>query len=402
MSLNSTPSASRVHIGIFGRSNVGKSSLINALTGQELAIVSPLAGTTTDPVSKAMELLPLGPVVIIDTPGLDDTSPLGRARVAKATEKLAGVDLALLVADATAGLGACEQELAAKLNARDVPYLTVFNKSDLLAARPQDTPSEKWVSAATGAGIHALRDAMAALRPREAHAAPIVADLLAAGDIVVLVTPIDGSAPKGRLILPQQQTIRDILDANAQALVTQETGLSGALAALAARPRLVITDSQVFGPVAKMLPQEVPLTSFSILMARHKGVLRPSAEGLLAVPRLEAGSRVLVAEGCTHHRQCQDIGTVKIPRWLGQKTGKALDFSFVSGGDFPADLTPYSLVVHCGGCMLQPRVVQQRMARAAEQGVPMTNYGMLIAYVNGILRRSLGPFEEYADILGQI
>lgn len=402
MGMNATPSADRVHIGIFGRSNVGKSSLINALTGQQHALVSPIAGTTTDPVRKTMEILPLGPVVLIDTPGLDDQTELGPARISRAMEQLDKVDLALVVVEAAAGKTTLELDLQRELTDRGIVYITVYNKADALANLPANTVSEKWVSAATGGGIAALRQAIGQLKPAAEPTVPIVADLLRPGDLVVLVTPIDAAAPKGRMILPQQQTIRDILDADAQTIVTKETGLVHALASLSAMPRMVITDSQAFDGVAKDVPERIPLTSFSILFARHKGILRPAVEGLLAVPLLKDGSKVLMAEGCTHHRQCGDIGTEKLPRWLAKFTGKQLAFSFCSGNSFPHDLSCYDLVVHCGGCMLQERVVRNRMKCATEQGVPMTNYGTLIAHMNGILVRSLEPFQDYGTLASKI
>ncbi|MCD7946770.1 MAG: [FeFe] hydrogenase H-cluster maturation GTPase HydF [Oscillospiraceae bacterium] len=394
MSLNDTPSAERVHIGLFGRRNAGKSSLINALTGQEVAIVSDIAGTTTDPVSKAMELLPLGPVVFVDTPGLDDDSELGEQRVRRALSALEKIDIALLVVDATRGKDTWEQELEARFQSRAVPYLTVLNKSDL--QKPVATDEhEIAVSACTGSRITELRERIAALRPDAAKTRPIVGDLLRPDDAVVLVTPVDSAAPKGRLILPQQQVIRDILDADAQAFVTKENGLEQTLRHLAAPPRMVITDSQAFQEVDAITPREIPLTSFSILFARYKGVLSPSVAAVNGLNRLSDGDKVLISEGCTHHRQCDDIGTVKLPRWIERHTGKKLDFSFSSGGAFQDDLEGYALIVHCGGCMLQERVMRARFASAREQGVPITNYGVLIAHMKGILARSLAVFPAY-------
>lgn len=403
-SLHETPSGERVHISLFGRRNAGKSSLINAITGQSLAIVSEQKGTTTDPVSKAMELLPLGPVLVTDTPGLDDEGELGALRVEKARQVLGKTDIALLVVDACAGLSPEDRELLALLRERNLPRLLVMNQCDRL---PENTPrpalegeTTLWVSAATGENIHQLKEAISALRPASGSEKRIVADLLSPGDLVVLVTPIDEAAPKGRLILPQQQTIRDILEAGAMAAVTRETELPQTLAALKAPPRMVITDSQAFAKVSKDVPETVPLTSFSILFARYKGNLMGALRGVKALETLEDGDKVLISEGCTHHRQCNDIGTVKIPGWIRKKTGKEPEFVFTSGGEFPQDLTPYRLIVHCGGCMLNEREMQTRARRAAEQGVPMTNYGILIAHITGILARSVELFPEAAALLG--
>ena len=402
--LHETPSGERVHISLFGRRNAGKSSLINAITGQSLAIVSEQKGTTTDPVSKAMELLPLGPVLVTDTPGLDDEGELGALRVEKARQVLGKTDIALLVVDACAGLSPEDRELLALLRERNLPRLLVMNQCDRL---PENTPrpalegeTTLWVSAATGENIHQLKEAISALRPASGSEKRIVADLLSPGDLVVLVTPIDEAAPKGRLILPQQQTIRDILEAGAMAAVTRETELPQTLAALKAPPRMVITDSQAFAKVSKDVPETVPLTSFSILFARYKGNLMGALRGVKALETLEDGDKVLISEGCTHHRQCNDIGTVKIPGWIRKKTGKEPEFVFTRGGEFPQDLTPYRLIVHCGGCMLNEREMQTRARRAAEQGVPMTNYGILIAHITGILARSVELFPEAAALLG--
>ena len=402
--LHETPSGERVHISLFGRRNAGKSSLINAITGQSLAIVSEQKGTTTDPVSKAMELLPLGPVLVTDTPGLDDEGELGALRVEKARQVLGKTDIALLVVDACAGLSPEDRELLALLRERNLPRLLVMNQCDRL---PENTPrpalegeTTLWVSAATGENIHQLKEAISALRPASGSEKRIVADLLSPGDLVVLVTPIDEAAPKGRLILPQQQTIRDILEAGAMAAVTRETELPQTLAALKAPPRMVITDSQAFAKVSKDVPETVPLTYFSILFARYNGNLIGPLRGVKALETLEDGDKVLISEGCTHHRQCNDIGTVKIPGWIRKKTGKEPEFVFTSGGEFPQDLTPYRLIVHCGGCMLNEREMQTRARRAAEQGVPMTNYGILIAHITGILARSVELFPEAAALLG--
>lgn len=388
MSMNSTPSAARVHIGFFGRRNAGKSSVVNAVTGQQLSVVSEVKGTTTDPVWKAMELLPLGPVVVMDTPGLDDEGTLGALRVKKAEQALSKADIAVLVVDAAEG--ECEEDraLEARIRAQSIPYVKVFNKIDLAAA-PE---GEMGVSATTGAGIEALKARIASLKPDAAPAAPIVGDLLHPGDLVLLVTPIDEAAPKGRLILPQQQTIRDILDAGAVAVVAKEDRIRQTIDALGQKPALVITDSQVFDLADAATPGEIPLTSFSVLMARHKGFLDAAVRGIRAVERLQDGDRVLIAEGCTHHRQCNDIGSVKIPRWLRKHTGRQLEIELCSGNDFPEDLSRYALVIHCGGCMLTERAVQARMRSAEAQGVPMTNYGIAIAYMKGILARSIEIF----------
>lgn len=391
MSLNSTPASGRVHIGIYGRRNAGKSSLINALTGQELAIVSDVAGTTTDPVSKAMELLPLGPVVLIDTAGLDDEGELGVQRVRRSMRELDRVDIVLLVLDGNAEVTPPERALLDACEARGVTCLLVRNKSDQYPQHA-DGDGAFWVSAKTGENISALRERIASLAQAEPPRPPIIADLLAPGDLVVLVTPIDASAPKGRLILPQQQTIRDILDAGGQALVTKEDALEQAFSRLRERPRMVVTDSQAFEQVAAVTPQDVPLTSFSILFARHGGVLKQATAGAAHIDDLRDGDTVLISEGCTHHRQCEDIGTVKLPRWISQYTGKELRFSYSSGNTFPDDLRPYRLVVHCGACMLPPRALQSRLRQAMQQGVPMTNFGILIAQMKGILQRSLAVF----------
>lgn len=393
MTMNATPSANRTHIGLFGRRNAGKSSLINALTGQDLAIVSDVRGTTTDPVSKAMELLPLGPVVLIDTPGLDDEGELGSQRVRKARQVLRKTDIALLVVNAAEGLQDDDRALLDTVREMNLPYLVVYNKCDAGdRPLPEDLASRALcVSARTGYGIHELKERMAHLKPEDSGR-KLIADLLAPNDVVVLVVPIDEAAPKGRLILPQQQTIRDILDAGAQAVVTRETELSAALNALANKPRLVVTDSQVFKQVAELTPEDVELTSFSILMARYKGYLDAAMRSIPAVETLENGDTVLIAEGCTHHRQCNDIGTVKIPNWLRAHSGKDIRIATCSGTEFPEDLTPYKLVIHCGGCMLNEREVLYRMHTAQRQGVPFINYGLLIAHMQGILTRATRPF----------
>ena len=398
MSLNSTPSGERVHIGFFGRRNAGKSSLVNAVTGQDLAVVSDVKGTTTDPVSKAMELLPLGPVLIIDTPGFDDEGMLGEKRIRKTRQVLNKTDIAVLVADAAEGLHECDLQLLGLFEEKQIPHLVVFNKSDLLPQIPADTDREIWVSALHGTKITELKERIAALKPQGTEKR-IVADKLPVGSIALLVVPIDKAAPKGRLILPQQQTIRDILEGGSAALVVRDTELADTLTRLGQPPELVITDSQVFGPVSKIVPESVPLTSFSILMARYKGLLEEAVRGAAAVADLRDGDTVLIAEGCTHHRQCDDIGTVKIPRLLSARTGKQLNIRTCSGTEFPEDLTGIRLVVHCGGCMLGEREVRYRMKCAADQGIPITNYGVLLAHLNGILKRSIEIFPELSASL---
>ena len=395
MSMNNTPSGERVHIGFFGRRNAGKSSIVNAVTGQDLAVVSDVKGTTTDPVSKAMELLPLGPVMIIDTPGYDDEGALGQLRVKKTRQVLNKTDIAVLVTDGTQALQQTDRELMELFRAKEIPYLLVRNKADLLEEIPEDSDREIWVSALEGRKIHELKERIARLR-QETPEKRIIADKLSPGDLVVLVVPIDKAAPKGRLILPQQQTIRDILEAGAAAIVVRDSELEMTLRKLGRNPELVITDSQVFGPVSKIVPREVPLTSFSILMARYKGLLEEAVRGAAAVASLQDGDTILIAEGCTHHRQCDDIGTVKIPNWLRKATGKDLNIRVCSGTEFPDDLGGIALVVHCGGCMLNEREVRYRMKCAVDQGVPITNYGILIAHLNGILKRSVEIFPDLA------
>ena len=416
--MNETPSGERVHIGFFGRRNAGKSSVVNAVTGQELAVVSDVKGTTTDPVSKAMEILPLGPVVVIDTPGFDDEGSLGEKRVAQARKILGKTDIAVLVIDAVEGMKECDRELMELFKESDIPCLVAFNKSDIVedaewidygsdgnAIEIQNYIAKNssgmiHISAVTGEGINELRNRIAALKP-EGNEGRLIADKINKGDLIVLVVPIDKAAPKGRLILPQQQTIRDILDAGAASVVVRESELEDMLKSLGRKPDLVVTDSQVFGFVNKVIPADVPLTSFSILMARYKGLLDEAVKGVAAVNSLTDGDRVLIAEGCTHHRQCGDIGSVKIPAWLRESTGKELVFETASGTGFPEDLSGYALVVHCGGCMLNEKEVTRRTREAAKQGVPITNYGTLIAYLHGILGRSLEIFPEYREALEQ-
>ena len=385
MSMNATPSSARVHIGIFGRRNAGKSSLMNALTGQELSIVSEHLGTTTDPVSKSMELLPMGPVVIFDTPGLDDVGDLGTLRVRKAAQVLNKTDVALVVIDPTVGIAEEETALIAKIEQKKIPYIVVYNKSDIATA-PDDAIS---VSAATGAGINELKERIASLKMPEPPR--LLEGLCAPGDVCVLVTPIDSAAPKGRMILPQQQVMREVLDNHGIAPLVQPEELKAVLGTLNVRPRIVITDSQAFGRVSRDVPEDIPLTSFSILFARQRGFLNAAIEAVKALPTLKDGDKLLICEGCTHHRQCDDIGTVKIPRWLMQNTGKQFEFEWTSGTGFPDDLSPYRMVIHCGACMLNPREVTYRMNCALDQGIPFINYGILIAALHGVLERSIRP-----------
>ena len=394
MSLNSTPSANRVHIGFFGCRNAGKSSLVNAVTGQELAVVSDVKGTTTDPVTKAMELLPLGPVVIIDTPGYDDEGALGEKRVRKTKQTLNKTDIAVLVVDGTRGMNKYDFELLSIIKEKNIPYIIVYNKSDAgEAVSVIDGENCIAVSAEKNEDIYELKERIGKLMPSD-DGKTLVDGIMSAGDTAVLVIPIDEAAPKGRLILPQQQVIRDILDIGGCAVVTKETELAETLDRLKDKPKVVITDSQAFAMVSKIVPEDVPLTSFSILMARYKGFLETAYRGVHAIDELSDGDTVLIAEGCTHHRQCGDIGTVKIPRWLAAHTGKKIEIKTCSGTEFPEDLTPYAAVIHCGGCMLSEREVQYRMKCACDFGVPFTNYGIFIAYVTGILERSVKMIPE--------
>lgn len=414
MGLNETPSGERIHIGFFGRRNAGKSSVVNAVTGQELAVVSDTKGTTTDPVYKSMELLPIGPVMIIDTPGFDDEGALGELRVRKTKQVLNKTDIAVLVVDATEGKKQCDEELIRIFKEKEIPYIIVNNKADLLSDEVSEkvcqnnvaeqrkaeqnallsSGQEQYVSALTGAGIYELKECIGKLTPNEDMTLKIVGDLLHPGDFVVLVVPIDSAAPKGRLILPQQQTIRDVLEANAAAIVVKESELKQTLEQLGRSPAMVITDSQVFEQVSGVVSEEIPLTSFSILMARYKGYLETAVNGVAAIDHLKDGDKILISEGCTHHRQCDDIGTVKIPRWLKQHTGKELIIETSSGTEFPEDLTSYALVIHCGGCMLNEREVKYRMKCAEDQKVPFTNYGIAIAQMKGILKRSIELFSN--------
>lgn len=408
MQMNQTPSSERVHIGFFGRRNAGKSSVLNAVTGQDLAVVSDVKGTTTDPVQKSMELLPLGPVVVIDTPGIDDEGELGALRVKKSYQVLNKSDAAVLVVDASLGL--CEEDFAfiEHIQKKQIPYAVAFNKSDLApsASLAKDLQYLKehqidFVSVSTAdlSGIDTLKEKIATLAKTEDTKLRIVADLIHPSDFVVLVVPIDKAAPKSRLILPQQQTIRDILEADATAIVVKEYELRDTLAHLGKKPRLVITDSQVFAKVSADTPADIMLTSFSILFARYKGNLPALIKGVTALEQIEDGDKILVSEGCTHHRQCDDIGSVKLPRWIRQYTGKEPEFVFSSGTEFPADLSPYKMIVHCGGCMLNEREMKYRLACAKDQNIPMTNYGILIAYIQGILKRSVEPFPAVSMML---
>ncbi|MCI6094757.1 MAG: [FeFe] hydrogenase H-cluster maturation GTPase HydF [Clostridium sp.] len=399
MSLNDMVSAERLHISFFGMRNAGKSSLVNAVTGQQLAVVSEVKGTTTDPVKKAMELLPLGPVVIIDTPGLDDEGELGRLRVQKAMQVLSSTDIAVLVVDAAIGLRELDRSLVACFRERKIPYITVYNKADLVCERQPLEKHEIYASAVTGENIYALKEKLGAFAKQLQNPKHMVADLLSEGDVVVLVTPIDESAPKGRLILPQQMAVREVLDAHAVAVTCQDTELPRTLESLAVRPKMVITDSQAFERVSADTPVDIPLTSFSILMARYKGDLPTLAAGASALSHLKDGDKVLISEGCTHHRQCNDIGTVKMPAWIERFCKAKPKFTFTSGGEFPEDLSPYSLIVHCGGCMLTETAMKHRIETAISAGVPIVNYGIAIAQMHGILKRSVQMFPDILALL---
>ena len=398
MGLQDTPSAERVQIGFFGCRNAGKSSLVNAVTNQEMAVVSPVKGTTTDPVTKAMELLPLGPVLIIDTPGIDDEGGLGAQRVKRTKQILNRIDCAVLVVDSVAGKTKADEELLSLFQEKQIPFLVAYNKSDLQMP-VLSKENEVAVRALEKTGIEELKERIAALGKENQKERMLVRDLVKAEDLVVLVTPIDSSAPKGRLILPQQQTIRDLLEADAIPVVTKENTLKTTLESLAKKPAMVITDSQAFAQVSKDTPLDIPLTSFSILMARYKGFLEGAVQGVAAIETLQDGDKVLICEGCTHHRQCEDIGAVKIPRWLRQHTGKELELVHTSGKDFPEDLSPYRLVIHCGGCMLNEREVAYRQKCAADAGIPFTNYGIAIAYMTGILKRSIEIFPKLYTLI---
>ena len=399
MSLNATPASNRLHIVFLGRTNTGKSSLLNALTNQDLAVVSAISGTTTDPVKKSMELLPLGPVVLIDTPGLDDTGELGSKRIEKTKEALRQADMAIVVADAQTGLTEAEKAVIEELKKKALPYLVAYNKADLLTEeQKQKYSQEHLVSSLTKEGVNALKEALGKLKPQK-DSIPLIQDLVSPGDIIFLVVPIDSAAPKGRLILPQQQVIRDALEKGALPLVTRDTELAQALTKIT--PTLVVTDSQAFGKVSKIVPESIPLTSFSILLSRAKGDLEEQIKGIKALLSLKDRDPVLIAEGCTHHRQCEDIGTVKIPKWIREKLQVEPDFHFTSGGEYPKDLTPYKVVIHCGGCMLPPQEMKNRLLQAKEQGVPITNYGMAIAALHNVLARSLQVFPSVASLLSE-
>ena len=408
MSMNRTPASERTHIGFFGKRNAGKSSVMNAVTGQDLAVVSDVKGTTTDPVYKAMELLPLGPVVMMDTPGIDDEGGLGELRVKKSYQVLNKTDAAVLVIDGSEGASAQDTALVERIRAKKIPFTVVINKKELASSEVKGRVMEELglteeqvvlVSAARGDGIGELKEKIAAIARAEEPERYLVRDLLEPSDIAVLVVPIDSAAPKGRLILPQQQTIRDVLEAGAVSVVTKETELKGTLSSLAKKPKLVITDSQAFSQVSADTPEDILLTSFSILFARYKGNLEQAIRGVTALDKLNDGDVVLISEGCTHHRQCDDIGTVKIPRWIREYTGKEICIETTSGTEFPDDLSRYKLIIHCGGCMLNEREMKYRLSCASDQGVPMTNYGILIAHVKGILKRSVKVFPEIYELL---
>ena len=408
MGMNQTPASERVHISFFGKRNAGKSSVINAVTGQDLAIVSSVMGTTTDPVYKTMELLPLGPVMVIDTPGIDDEGELGALRIRKSYQVLNKTDIAILVIDSTAGKGEEELELIHRFHKKGIPYLIVYNKIDLLSTEKikdlamSVRAGEVLVSASDGMNIQELKEKIASLKPEDTHKYPLIQDLIDPLDLVILVVPIDKAAPKGRLILPQQQTIRDILDRGALSLVVRDTELKSTLDHFLAQgvcPKLVVTDSQAFARVSKAVPENITLTSFSILFSRYKGELETQLKGIAALSSIEDSDRILIAEGCTHHRQCGDIGTCKMPEWIRNYTGKKPVFEFTSGTEFPDDVSSYKMVVHCGGCMLNEREMKYRIACCQDQGVPITNYGILIAQVTGILKRSLGPFPEMQKLI---
>ena len=397
MALNQTPASERIHIGFFGRRNAGKSSVMNAVTGQNLAVVSDVKGTTTDPVYKTMELLPLGPVMVIDTPGIDDEGELGKLRVIKSRQVLNKTDLAILVVDGTEGMKQEDIEMKELFVKKNIPYLVVYNKSDI--AEYKDRQSDAvYVSALTGDGIQELKEKIGTMKKADVER-DLLEGLVKPGDMVILVTPIDKAAPKGRLILPQQMTIRALLDHGCMTMVVRDSELASALEKLEKKPDLVITDSQAFGKVSKIVPREIPLTSFSILMAQYKGDLEQVIEGVSMLDHLEDGDKVLISEGCTHHRQCNDIGTVKLPGWICDYAKKEIEFNFTSGTEFPEDLSPYKMIVHCGACMLNEREMKYRQSWAKDQKIAITNYGILIAHVHGILKRSVEPFPAIAKLL---
>jgi len=399
MGLNDKVSAERLHIGFFGICNAGKSSVVNSVTNQQLSLVSEVEGTTTDPVQKAMELLPLGAVVIIDTPGIDDKGTLGKMRVKRALQILNKVDIAILVVDAKKMLQATDKNLISEFIKKNIPYIIVYNKADLLKKIPPTKNNEIYVSAKNNTNIYELKETIGKLATIQNSDKKLVSDLINKDDIVILVTPIDSSAPKGRLILPQQQMIRDILETDGINIVVKETELKKALNSLSKKPKMVITDSQAFERVNKDTPSDILLTSFSILFARYKGDLEETIKGVAKLDKLKDGDTILISEGCTHHRQCEDIGTVKLPRWIEKYTKKELNFAFTSGGEFPENLAPYSLVVHCGGCMLNEREMKSRIRYSVDCNVPITNYGIVIAQIHGILERSLSPFPQMQKLL---
>ena len=397
MSLNDTPQAERIHIGFFGRTNAGKSSLVNKITNQDLAIVSDTKGTTTDPVYKAMEILPLGPVVIIDTPGFDDDGVLGEKRISRTKLVLNKTDVAVLVVDLVEGMAKTDEELIKLFEAKGIPYIVAYNKADLKETVSAGKANEIYVSSVTGKNIDELKEMIARAGLQKPAATPLISDLIEAGDTVVLVIPIDSSAPKGRIILPQQQVLREVLDSHALAYIAQDTDLKDLLENLKTKPKLVVTDSQAFGKVSKIVPEDIKLTSFSILLARHKGFLEPAVRGVKAIETIEDGDTILISEGCTHHRQCEDIGTYKIPKWLREYTGKNFNIETTSGLSFAEDLSKYKMIIHCGGCMLNDREMIYRTKCASDCGIPMTNYGTAIAYMHGILWRSLEIFPDLLE-----
>lgn len=400
MGLNDTVSAERIHIGFFGLRNAGKSSVVNAVTGQKLSLVSDVKGTTTDPVQKAMELLPLGPVVIIDTPGIDDTGTLGEMRAERARQTLTHTDIAILVTDANNPLTDTEKELAGVFNEKNIPYITVYNKSDLLENVPNPGKNEIYVSAKNNTNIYELKELIGSLSGKSKEQKPLLGDLINKNDIAVLVTPIDSAAPKGRMILPQQNAIRDVLDNSCINIVVKESELEYALSIMNKKPKIVVTDSQAFEKVSKIVPEDIPLTSFSIVFARYKGILKEAVKGASMLNKLNDGDKILISEGCTHHRQCEDIGTVKLPKWITAFSGKKLEFEFTSGREFPDDVSSYALVIHCGGCMLNEREMISRMQTCVNEDTPITNYGTAIAFMNNILKRTLEVFgDEYTSLL---
>lgn len=408
MGMNQTPASERVHISFFGRRNAGKSSVINAITGQDLAIVSSVKGTTTDPVYKTMELLPLGPVMIIDTPGIDDEGELGALRVKKSYQVLNKTDIAILIVDSTTGKTDADYALISRFIHKKIPYLIVYNKIDLLTDQEvydlafSTRKEEVMVSVAANMNIHELKEKIASMKPEDSHKYPLIGDLINPEDLVILVVPIDKAAPKGRLILPQQQTIRAVLEHGGLSLVVRDTELKSTLDLFRSqgiKPKLVVTDSQAFARVSKDTPEDITLTSFSILFSRYKGELDAQLLGVNALSTVKDGDRILISEGCTHHRQCDDIGTYKLPEWIREYTGKEPVFEFTSGTEFPDDVTSYKMVIHCGGCMLNEREMKYRIACCQDQNVPITNYGIAIARMTGILKRSLEPFPEMQKLI---